>query len=439
MASFKAVGHRPGVTAASNRRAVAAASVGNVLEIYDFIAYGIFAVPISKTFFPPSSDFAALILTFITFAVGFLVRPVGALVLGRYADRAGRKKALSLTLLLMAAGTVVPAVCPSFASIGVAAPLIIVFGRLIQGFSAGGEIGGTVAMLVENAPSSRKGLFGSFQQMSQGGGTLIAGLVGLALTNLFTQQQIFAGAWRLAFAFGLLIGPVGWYIRRSVNETPVFEQSQRLPRRALWQQLFAYKGRVLTGVAIMVFWTIATYVSNYFTTYAVREIHLSLFDSYVGQVSYGIAMMVMCPIIGHLSDRIGARTPMLFGAALTAVAAYPLFMLLSHYPGRATLVLVQATIAILLACYAACASTVLGSVFPTEFRATGVGFAYAIGVTVFGGFTPVAVTTLISFTGDRLVVGYYLAASALISCVPVLLMTKGNGRPEPEAAMAQLE
>src|SRR5471032_1165352 len=303
MASFKAVGHRPGVTAASNRRAVAAASVGNVLEIYDFIAYGIFAVPISETFFPPSSDFAALILTFITFAVGFLVRPVGALVLGRYADRAGRKKALSLTLLLMAAGTVVPAVCPSFASIGVAAPLIIVFGRLIQGFSAGGEIGGTVAMLVENAPSSRKGLFGSFQQMSQGGGTLIAGLVGLALTNLFTQQQIFAGAWRLAFAFGLLIGPVGWYIRRSVNETPVFEQSQRLPRRALWQQLFAYKGRVLTGVAIMVFWTIATYVSNYFTTYAVREIHLSLFDSYVGQVSYGIAMMVMCPVIGHLSDR----------------------------------------------------------------------------------------------------------------------------------------
>jgi MFS transporter, MHS family, proline/betaine transporter len=439
MASVKAVGHRPDRVAVPSRRAVAAASVGNVLEIYDFIAYGIFAVPISRTFFPASSDFAALILTFITFAVGFLVRPVGALVLGRYADRAGRKKALSLTLLLMAAGTVVPAVCPSFASIGIAAPLVIVLGRLIQGFSAGGEIGGTVAMLVENAPPSRKGLFGSFQQMSQGGGTLIAGFVGLALTSLFTQEQIFGGAWRLAFAFGLLIGPVGWYIRRSVDETPVFEQSQRLPRRALWTQLVEYRSQVATGVAIMVFWTIATYVSNYFTTYAVREVHLSLFDSYVGQVSYGMAMMTMCPIIGHLSDRIGTRIPMLIGAALTAIAAYPLFVLLSHYPGLATLVAVQVTIAILLACYAACASSVLGEVFPTEFRATGVGFAYAIGVTVFGGFTPVAVTTLIGFTGDRLVIGYYLAAAALISCVPVLFMSKGKGNPEPDTAQAQLE
>ncbi|WP_233272842.1 MFS transporter [Paraburkholderia acidisoli] len=418
---------------------MAAASVGNILEIYDFIAYGIFAVPISRTFFPASSDFAALILTFITFAVGFLVRPAGALVLGRYADRAGRKKALSLTLLLMAAGTVVPAVCPSYASIGVAAPLLIVLGRLVQGFSAGGEIGGTVAMLIENAPQSRKGLFGSFQQMSQGGGTLIAGLVGLALTSCFTQAQIFGGAWRLAFAFGLLIAPVGWYIRRSVAETPDFEHAQRAPRRALWPQLVEYKGRVLTGVAIMVFWTIATYVSNYFTTYAVREVHLSLFDSYIGQVSYGIAMMTMCPIVGALSDRIGTRAPMLFGAALTAVVAYPLFLLLAHYPSLATLVAVQVAIAFLLACYAACASTVLGSVFPTGFRATGVGLAYAIGVTVFGGFTPVAVTALIGFTGDRLVIGYYLAAAALISCVPVLFISHREGKAAPEAAAVQFE
>lgn len=439
MASENTVARRPGMVAAPGRRAVAAASIGNILEIYDFIAYGIFAVPISRTFFPASSDFAALILTFITFAVGFLVRPAGALVLGRYADRAGRKKALSLTLLLMAAGTVVPAVCPSFARIGIAAPLLIVLGRLIQGFSAGGEIGGTVAMLIENAPPSRKGLFGSFQQMSQGGGTLIAGLVGLALTRCFTQAQIFGGAWRLAFAFGLLIAPVGWYIRRSVAETPDFEHAQRTPRRALWPQLVEYQGRVLTGVAIMVFWTIATYVSNYFTTYAVREVHLSLFDSFIGQVSYGVTMMTMCPIVGYLSDRIGTRLPMLFGAALTAIAAYPLFMLLAHYPGLATLVAVQVTIAILLACYAACASTVLGSVFPTEFRATGVGLAYALGVTVFGGFTPVAVTALIGFTGDRLVIGFYLAAAALISCLAVLLISHRDGRLAPESPAIQFE
>lgn len=432
MASDKAVARRHDTTGAQSRRAVAAASVGNILEIYDFIAYGIFAVPISRTFFPASSDFAALILTFITFAVGFLVRPVGALVLGRYADRAGRKKALSLTLLLMAAGTVVPAVCPSFASIGIAAPLLIVLGRLIQGFSAGGEIGGTVAMLIENAPQSRKGFFGSFQQMSQGGGTLIAGIVGIVLTSCFTQAEIFGGAWRLAFAFGLLIAPVGWFIRRSVAETRDFEQSQRSPRRALWPQLAEYKGRVLTGVAIMVFWTIATYVSNYFTTYAVREVHLSLFDSYLGQVSYGITMMTMCPIVGYLSDRIGTRAPMLCGAAITAVAAYPLFMLLTHSPGLTTLIVVQVAIAVLLACYAACASTVMGTVFPTEFRATGVGLSYALGVTVFGGFTPVAVTALIGFTGDRLVIGFYLAAAAVVSCVPVLLISHRTTHQEAQ-------
>ncbi|WP_118185573.1 MFS transporter [Paraburkholderia phosphatilytica] len=374
--------------AASGVKTFAAASIGNLLEIYDFIAYGIFAVPISRTFFATHSDFMSLLLTFITFAVGFVARPLGALVLGRYADRAGRRRALSLTLLLMAAGTLVPAVCPSYAAIGIAAPVIVACGRLLQGFSAGGEIGGAVALLVENAPESRKGFASSFQQMSQGGGAMLAGLVGLMLTHLFTDAQITGGAWRLAFVFGLLIGPVGWYVRRSIPETAAFERSSLQRKADLWPQLVRYRGRLLGGVGILVFWTIATYVSNYFTTYAVRELHLSLFDSYLGQLGYGITMVIACPVIGALSDRVGVRKPMLVGALVTAVAAYPLFWLLAQHPSRFALIAVQMTISLLLACYAACASNVLASFFPVQFRATGVGFSYATGVTIFGGLTP---------------------------------------------------
>lgn len=421
---------------AATYKTFAAASIGNLLEIYDFIAYGIFAVAISKTFYPAGSEFFALVLTFITFATGFLARPFGALVLGRYADRVGRKRALSLTLIMMAFGTAVPAFCPSYATIGIAAPLIVLVGRLLQGFSAGGEIGGSVALLIENAPANRRGLASSFQQMSQGGGTVVAGVLGIALTTIFTDAQINAGAWRLAFVLGLLVGPVGWYIRRSIPETLAFERAAGQAKIPLLPMVVRHRWHLLGGVAVMVFWTIATYVSNYFTTYAVRELNLSLLQSFLGQLAYGCVMIAACPIVGMVSDRIGVRKPMLLGAALTGVLAYPMFYLLVQHPSLGSLIAVQTTIALLLACYAACASSVLAGVFPTQFRATGVGFSYALGVTIFGGFTPVAVTALIRYTGDKLVIGYYLAIAALISFVAVWIASSlqgGHAESQPDA------
>jgi len=307
----------------------------------------------------------------------------------------------------------------------------------LQGFSAGGEIGGTVAMMIETAPPARKCFYASFQQTSQGCGTLLAGLVGLLLTQVFTAPEMAGGAWRLAFVFGLLIGPVGWYVRRSVPETFEFEKTRGQPRVALLSALIQYRGRLLMGVSIMVFWTIATYVSNYFTTYAVRELKLSSVDSYFGQLAYGITMVVVCPIVGMVADRIGTRKPMLYGAAITAALAYPLFVLLAHDPSRMALIAVQMTIAVLLACYAACASAVLASVFPTQFRATGVAFTYAVGVTLFGGFTPAVVTMLINITGDKLVVGYYLAAAALISCIPLLISSSASTGIEAQAVAVE--
>ena len=415
-------------TTSAPRRTVAAASFGNVLEIYDFIVYGIFAIPISKTFFPEASAQNALILTFLTFAAGFLSRPLGAFVLGRYADRCGRKKALSLTRILMALGTVVPALCPGYASIGIAAPLIVLMGRLIQGFSAGGEVGSVVAMLVENAPPSQKNFYASFQQASQGIGILLGGLMGLVLAYFFSESEMVSGAWRIAFFFGLLIGPVGWYIRRSIPETSTFQSQEKSSRDSFWKLFATNWLALLAGLSIMVFWTVSNYLTNYMTTYSVRELHLSFSNSYYSLISYGLVIAISSPLVARLADKIGAKKVILFGAGVSAVVAYPLFVILTRHPSVETLIAVQAILGVLSSCYGACASAFLAGLFPTSFRVTGVNIAYSVGVTIFGGFTPAAITILINLTGNNLVVGYYLAAAAAISCIGVLVFHKRSAR-----------
>ncbi|MCS3469956.1 MHS family proline/betaine transporter-like MFS transporter [Pseudomonas sp. JUb42] len=412
------------------RRTVIAATIGNVLEIYDFVIFAIFAVPISKAFFPAGDDFAALMFTFMTFAAGFLVRPLGALVLGRYADRAGRKKALSYTLLLMAFGTLVPAICPSYGSIGLAAPLILILGRLIQGFSAGGEIGSNVAMLVENAPGNSRALFGSFQQMAQGGGVLLGGLVGSGITLVFGEKGIVDEYWRIAFLVGLLIGPVGWYIRRAIPETLEFERTSAEGQiyGTFFAGLHANSGRILIGIAVMVFWTVAAQVSNYFTTYAVRELNMSVMATYAGQIASGITLVIVCPLVGLLANRTGPYKPMAWGAGLAGVLAYPLFILLASNPTFTTLVAVQTVISIFLGLYASCAPLVMSNIFPTQYRATGIGTSYALGVMIFGGLTPMIVTTLIQFSGNKLIIGFYLTAAALISLTLIGFLARSKTR-----------
>ncbi|EJN08360.1 MFS transporter [Herbaspirillum sp. YR522] len=414
-----------GLDAKTQRRAVIAATIGNVLEIYDFIIFGIFAVAISKTFFPSGDEYAALMFTFMTFAAGFVVRPIGALVLGQYADKVGRKKALSFTLLLMALGTIVPAVCPSYDSIGIAATVILVLGRLLQGFSAGGEIGSNVAMLVENASGRNRALFSSFQQMAQGGGVLLGGIVGFAIAVVYGQQQMLQGYWRLAFVVGLVIGPVGWYIRRALPETPEFEHSVRQgPADSFLTGIKENFGRILIGIAIMIFWTVATQVSNYFTTYAVRELGMPVASTYVGQIASGLTLLLICPFVGMLADRIGPYKPMAWGAGLAGVLAYPLFKMLAATPTLPVLLMVQIAISITLGLYAACAPLVMSNIFPTRYRATGIGTSYALGVMIFGGLTPMIVTTLIQISGDKLIIGLYLTAAALLSLALIATLVR---------------
>jgi len=262
-------------------RAVVAATVGNMLEWYDFTIYAAFALPISKAFFPADNEVVSLLLSFVTFGLGFVARPFGAAFLGGYADRKGRRNALSLTILLMALGTAIIALCPGYDRIGLAAPIVIILARLIQGFSAGGEIGGAISTLVEHAPPNRRGLYGSFQQLSQGASTLLSGLVAIIIALALSPVQIGDWGWRLAFAVGLVIAPVGLYIRRELEDAPVFKQAAAAPKteppirivvRDHWRA-------ILAGMMIVMLWTVAQYLANYFPTFAVRELKVSLSTS----------------------------------------------------------------------------------------------------------------------------------------------------------------
>lgn len=414
-------------------RAIVAATVGNMLEWYDFTIYAAFAVQISRAFFPAGNELTSLMFGFITFGIGFIARPFGAAMLGAYADRHGRGAALSLTILLMALGTGMIALCPTYASIGPVAPIIVVVARLIQGFSAGGEIGSAVSVLVENAPAERRGFYASFQQLAQGGATMLSGLVALMIALALTPEEVGAWGWRIAFLGGLLIAPVGIYIRRTLADGPLFQASQASraidPARAehTARTVFTRHWRpVLIGMMVVMLWTVAQYITNYMPTFASRELKMSLSNSYFGPFVTGIVLL-FCPLVGTLADRFNRKKVMLVGAIGLFCVAYPAFSYLVAHPDLPSLVLVQVSIAVFMLIYTAPASAVLAELFPTSVRATGIALTYSLGVAIFGGFTPANITALISWTGTPVSTAYYLMGAAAVSFVTVLLVTDHTG------------
>ena len=409
-------------------RAVVAATVGNMLEWYDFTIYAAFAIPISKSFFPADNEVVSLLLSFVTFGLGFVARPFGAAFLGGYADRKGRRNALSLTILLMALGTGIIALCPGYDRIGLAAPIIILGARLIQGFSAGGEIGGAVSTLVEHAPPARRGLYASFQQLSQGGSTMLSGLVAMTIALTLPPADVAAWGWRLAFGVGLLIAPVGLYIRRELEDAPIFtdkaadhpaEMPIRLVLRDHWRA-------VLAGMLVVMLWTVAQYIANYFPTFATRELKVSLSQSYLGPLVVG-TVLLFCPLVGALADRFRRKHVMIVGALGLLVVAYPAFAYLIASPSTDRLVATQITVAFFMLIYTAPASAVLAELFPTPVRATGISLTYSLGVAIFGGFTPAIITALIGWTGQPVAVAFYLMGAAFVSLIAVLLLTDHTG------------
>jgi len=399
-----------------------ATCIGNALEWFDIAVYGFFASYIAHAFFPTSDPSVSMLLTFGSFGVSFLIRPLGAIVLGNYADRHGRKKALLLSINLMMLGGAVITFMPSYSSIGLMAPLLILLARLVQGFSAGGEFGSSTAFLVEHFPE-RKAFIASWQFATQGASTLMASAFGLGLTQILSESQIQDWGWRVPFAFGLLIGPLGIYIRRHVHEPASFAEHK--PEAAPLKSLFGrQKELMLLAIGLMVISTAVNYMLNYVPTYATKNLHLSGSVAFTATLLAGVILTVVTPIMGLWAERVG-RVPLMWGSLiLLIVTIYPAFKLVVDHTTPTTLILLVCWMALLKSIYFSTVPSVMADLFPMGTRASGMAISYNVAVTVFGGFAPLICTLLISVTGTSLAPGYYLMAMSVLSGLALLRSQK---------------
>ncbi|WP_244818379.1 MFS transporter [Caballeronia sp. Lep1P3] len=403
------------------RRLIVATSIGNALEWFDFAAYGFFAVTLSKLFFPAHDETVSLLMTFGTFGLSYVFRPLGALVLGRYADRRGRKAALLVSLALTTVGTLVCALIPTYAAIGLAAPIGLMTARILIAFSTGGEFGSGTALMIEQK-SKRKAFLASWQFSSQGMSTVLASFAGLALSTMLSPEQIETWGWRAPFIFGLLVAPVGLYIRKHIDDT-LPASSQQAHKSAPVRDLLAHnKGRIFLAAGIMAVSTAASYLMIlYMPTYAVKQLHLPASTGFAATVVTGTILMLFTPLMGHLADRYGRSRMMVLSASITLVTIYPCFAWLLSSPSFGVLMAIMVLAGALKAIYFGPLAAVLSSLFPTSLRSTGLGFSYNIGVMAFGGFTPWLVTAMIGATHNPLSPALYLMACALLSLACIAL------------------
>ncbi|KUM32068.1 hypothetical protein AQ436_02875 [Arthrobacter sp. EpRS66] len=404
------------------RKAVISSSIGAALEWFDIIVYATFATTIAKVFYPESDPTFALILTFATFAISYVIRPLGGMVLGSYADRKGRKKALTLTLGLMMLGTLIMAVAPPYASVGVAGALIILLSRLIQGFSAGGEFGTATAFLIETAPN-KKAYYSSWQVASQGASMMLASGFGYFLTTGLSPEALESWGWRVPFFVGLLIGPVGLYIRARLEETEEFTaaEKEKFPLGTLFK---LHYGRLLAGVAVIGVATISVYLILFMPTFAVNNLGIPGDAAFLGGIAAGVITLFGVPFVGHLADRIGPARVMTYAAVAAFVLAYPLFKLMTSTPTVGVMVVVIALLGVIMSFYFGPLPALLSGLFPAAIRGSGLSVAYNVGVTLLGGIAPLVLTWLLKATGSLDAPSLYYMAIAVISLVGLFFVRK---------------
>jgi MFS transporter, MHS family, proline/betaine transporter len=404
---------------------IAAAVIGNALEWYDFIVFGFFTVVIARLFFPSDSQYASLLLTTATFGVGFFMRPVGGILLGIYADRRGRKAALLMVISLMTVAIAMIAFAPTYAAIGVGAPLIMVAARLLQGFSAGGEFASATAFLTESAPAGRRGLYGSWQMVGQGLAVLLGAILGTLLTRSMTPEALDSWGWRIPFLFGLIIGPVGLYIRRNLDETSAFLQSNRssASQQGSGSVLISHVKEMLACLGMVVSGTISFYVILiYIPTFARTQLHLPLDQAFLAQSIGLVCEVVLIPICGALSDFVGRKPIMITALVLDLLVTYPLFSWVSASPSFGALLTMQIILCSLFGVFNGPISTALAEQFPTRVRSTALAIAYNIAVMLFGGFAQFFVTWLIQATGTPIAPAYYLIFGAAVGLLAAFFL-----------------
>jgi MHS family proline/betaine transporter-like MFS transporter len=398
-------------------KAVSAAVIGNVLEWYDFSVYAFVAVILAKKFFPPGNDLVALLATFLTFGLGFVARPLGGILIGRLGDTRGRKAALLLTIFLMAIGTVLIGVLPTYATIGFAAPLLLLLARLMQGFSAGGEWGGSTTYIVEWAPHGKRGLFGSFQQTSVVAGLLLGSGIAALMTTVLTPGQMDDWGWRVPFLLGGLLGPVGLYMRSGIDETPAYRRAEAEKAPA------GESGLMLAARAFgfTIVWTVCFYILlNYMPTYTQKYLKMSPSAALWSNTAGLLVLMLAIPLMGQLSDRIG-RKPLLIACCIAfIVLPYPVFIYLVGGVSLGELIAVQVLFALLISMFSGPGPAAIAEIFPTKTRSTWMTSGYALAVAIFGGFAPFISEALINGFNSPTAHVFYLIAAAVVSTIVIV-------------------
>lgn len=410
---------------------VAAVVLGNMLEFYDFITYAFFAKDIGDAFFPSGDRTASLLATLAVFWAGFFMRPIGGVFIGAFADRAGRKPAMVLTIGLMALGMLMLAATPGHRVIGWWAPAIVIAGRLIQGFALGGEVGPSTAYLLEAAPPAQRAIFASWQIASQGLATLVAGAVGFVLSLSLSPSALAAWGWRVPFFLGVLIVPVGMVIRAHLPETAGHAADPAAPATTgeVLRRLFRdHLGRLVLTLFVIMAATISFYIGANMPTYAETTLQLPPYVVSLVAMALGVASIVFTLFGGWLADRIGRRPVMIVPRALIVLVAVPAFALVVHHPTPAAIYAVTILLSALSSISTAAIIVGVPEALPRDVRSAGLSIVYAVSVSVFGGSAPLLVTKLIAWSGDKLAPAYYLAATSLIGAVAAYLMPETRGR-----------
>jgi MFS transporter, MHS family, proline/betaine transporter len=409
--------------ASQRNRAIVAGAIGNVLEWFDFGVYAYFVPVISQLFFPATDPLASLLLTFAVFGVGFVMRPVGSILFGIYGDRLGRRKALSAVIFLMAFSTVAIGLLPTYQQVGLAAPIMLVIIRLLQGLSAGGEWGGSTAYLVEFAPEGRRGFIGSWQQVSVGGGFLLGSLSAAFINQVMDHGAVVSWGWRVPFILGILVGVLGAYLRWRLDDTPKFtelEEHHEVSHAPFKEAVTTYWRETLTVFGLTLHNTVAYYIPIvYMTSYIISQSHIAPSSAlWIGTACLTV-FVILIPIWGALSDRFGRKPFLLLSAGGYIVLSYPLFMMASS--GSFILAfLAQLTMIVFLSFFSGACPATYSEIFPTRVRYTALSIGYNIAVAIFGGFAPFIATWLIKVTGSSLSPAYYLIAAAVITFVVAL-------------------
>lgn len=412
-------------------RTVLRVTSGNFLEMFDFFLFGFYATNIAKTFFPAGSEFASLMYTFVTFGAGFLMRPLGAILLGAYIDRVGRRKGLITTLSIMALGTVLIAFVPGYATIGLIAPVLVLVGRLLQGFSAGVELGGVSVYLAEMATAGHKGFYVSWQSASQQVAIMMSAALGYGVNTWMAPAEVASWGWRIPFFVGCAIVPFILVIRRSLEETEEFLARKHRPgAHELFRSMIEHWSVVVAGMLLVVMTTVSFYLITVYTpTFGRNVLKLTAADSLIVTFCVGASNFVWLPVMGSLSDRVGRRPLLLVFTTLTILTAYPVLSWLVVAPTFAKMLAAELWLSFLYGSYNGAMVVALTEVMPVNVRTTGFSLAYSLATAIFGGFTPAISTWLIEITGDKGAPGAWMSFAAACGLVATLVLYRGGGSP----------